>query len=67
MHEIAKPSSRTRDWLPLLAAAVVQQAIADAHDPTLSPAVRREARRFLAGSPEYRLWERVAERHLLPH
>lgn len=49
------------EWMPLLAAAVVQQAMVDALDPALTPAVRREARRFLAGSPEYRAWGRVAE------
>jgi hypothetical protein len=47
--------------LPLLAAAVVHQALADAADPALPPAVRREARRFLSGSPEYRLWGQAAE------
>ena len=36
------------DWVPLLAAAVVQQAIADVVDPSLPPAVRQDARRFLA-------------------
>lgn len=49
------------DWLPLLAAAVVQQAMADALDPALPADVRRDARRFLAGSPEYRFWGRMAE------
>jgi hypothetical protein len=49
------------DWLPLLAAAVVQQAMSDAMDPALSPSVRREARRFLAGSADYRFWGQFAE------
>jgi hypothetical protein len=53
--------SAVPDWIPLLAAAVVHQAVVDATDPTLPPAVRREARRFLAGSDEYRLWGRMAE------
>ena len=50
------------EWVPLLAAAVVQQALSDALDPRVPEAVRRDARRFLAGSPEYRMWGRVAER-----
>jgi hypothetical protein len=54
-------SSSTQEWLPLLAAAVVQQAIADAFDPTLPVAVRRDARHFLAGNAEYRFWGQVAE------
>jgi hypothetical protein len=49
------------EWIPLLAAAVVQQAVVDASDPTLPPAIRRDARRFLAGSPEYHMWGRMAE------
>jgi hypothetical protein len=57
----ARPQTSVPDWLPLLAAAVVHQALADAADPALPPSVRREARRFLAGSPEYRLWGRAAE------
>jgi hypothetical protein len=54
-------SSSIPEWLPLLAAAVVHQALSDVLDPSLPPAVRRDARRFLAGSAEYRLWGRVAE------
>jgi hypothetical protein len=64
MHQTAKRTAPVSEWLPLLAAAVVQQAISDAHDRSLPQNVRREARRFLAGSPEYRIWERVAQRHL---
>ena len=35
------------DWYPLLAAAVVQQALADALDPSLPANMRADARRFL--------------------
>jgi hypothetical protein len=47
--------------MPLLAAAIVQQALMDASDPTLPARVRTEARRFLSGNASYRLWEQVAE------
>lgn len=53
--------SAVPDWLPLLAAAVVQQAIADAGDRSLPESIRREARRFLSGSPDYRFWGRITE------
>lgn len=56
-HRASVPS-----WLPLLAAAVVQQAIVDAGDPTLPEAERRDAQRFLSGSADYRLWGRMTER-----
>lgn len=52
----------TPNWLPLLAAAVVQQAIVDAGDPTLPETVRRDAQRFLSGSADYRFWGRMTER-----
>jgi hypothetical protein len=52
----------TPHWLPLLAAAVVQQAIVDAGDPSLPETVRRDARRFLSGSPDYHLWGQLTER-----
>lgn len=63
MKPTAAPAigTSTPEWLPLLAAAIVQQAIADALDPTVTPAVRREARRFLAGSAAYRFWNRMVE------
>jgi hypothetical protein len=54
-------SAQVPEWLPLLAAAIVQQALSDAFDRSLPPAVRREARKFLAGSPEYRFWGQVAD------
>ena len=57
----ARSARPVPEWLPLLAAAIVQQAMSDAMAPALPPDVRREARRFLAGSPEYRLWGRAAE------
>jgi hypothetical protein len=57
----AAHSAHVPEWLPLLAAAIVQQALSDAFDRSLPPAVRREARRFLAGSPEYRFWGQVAD------
>jgi hypothetical protein len=53
--------SAVPEWVPLLVAAIVQQAISDAFDPSLPPAVRREARRFLSGSADYRFWGQVAE------
>jgi hypothetical protein len=56
-----KSGSTLPDWLPLLAAAIVQQAMADALDPALPASVRREARRFLAGSAEFRFWGQMAE------
>jgi hypothetical protein len=56
-----KQAGAVPDWVPLLAAAVVQQAIVDMVDPSLPPAVRRDARKFLAGSAEYRFWGEVAE------
>jgi hypothetical protein len=45
----------------MLAAAVVQQAVVDAFDPSLPPSVRSEARQFLAGSADYRFWGQMAE------
>jgi hypothetical protein len=62
----SRTSTSTPDWLPLLAAAVVQQAMVDALDPAAPPDIRRDARRFLAGSPEYRFWGRMAESRLFP-
>lgn len=42
-----------------LASAVLKQAIADALDPTVAGQLRREARRFLGGSDDYRFWCRM--------
>ena len=44
-----------------LALAVIAQAFTDAVDPRVSPAVRSEARRFIAGSPMLNDWCDVAQ------
>lgn len=54
-------------WMTLLAAAVVQQALVDASDPTLPLAARLDAKQFLAGNADYRLWGRIAEGRVNGH
>ncbi len=44
-----------------LALAVIAQAFTDAADPRVSPVVRNEARRFIAGSTELNDWCDVAK------
>ena len=44
-----------------LALAVIAQAFTDAADPRVSPAVRNEARRFIAGSTMLNDWCDVAQ------
>jgi len=44
-----------------LALAVIAQAFTDAADPRATPAVRNEARRFIAGSSELNDWCDVAD------
>jgi hypothetical protein len=43
-----------------LACAVIKQALADALDPTVPPAVRQDAEQFLAGDAWFRRWCRAA-------
>jgi hypothetical protein len=43
-----------------LAAAVIKQAVADLLDPNVPFTVRSDARRFLAGSDDYRFWCRMS-------
>lgn len=39
-----------------LACAVIKQALADALDPTVAPAIRKDAHEFLTGDDWYRVW-----------
>lgn len=58
------PRPHARDAHRQLALAVITQAFHDAVNPRLSPKVRNDARRFIAGSPMLIQWCQVANLEL---